>query len=94
MPTGRISQRALHQRIPFPRATNLEPGGRAKRRRRFGWFTERINPKRRRRFALPAHSKFVRVSGRLKIAQAFKPGLTMNIRMKAHLSGRQILAFE
>src|SRR5262245_52069092 len=38
----------------------LECGGRAKRRRRFGSTLVRVatNPERRRRFALPPHSKF------------------------------------
>jgi len=31
------------------------------------------------------------VSGRLKIAQAFKPGITINIKTRARFSGRQIL---
>jgi hypothetical protein len=45
--------------------------------------------KRRRRFALPAHSKIsgdcviVRVSGRMMIAQPFKAGLTMHIENKS-----------
>jgi len=49
------------------------------------------DPKRRRRFALPVHSKcsrsgmIVRVSGRLKIAQALKPGIMINNKIESPL---------